>query len=148
MASSHVQIKCERWIVDTWLPKECGLNFSKQKLKMQGKGLFEFDAVSQDKKIVSNISTTPSCTHTGAIASGKKSKLRADCLMLALVNAGRKLMVLTEKSMHDFAIKEQQEGRLPLDIEICHAKLPELLRNELSNAQNVASLEVRGTRPR
>lgn len=87
MSSTHVQIECEKWIVDSWLPKKYGMSFRKQKLIMQGRGVFEFDAVSTDKQIIGNISTAPAFTYRGGIASGKKSKLRADCLMLALGSA-------------------------------------------------------------
>jgi len=74
---------------------------------MPGRGNFAFDAVSEDKKIIGNVSTASAFTHRGSVASGKKSKLRADCLMLALVTAKTKLMLLTESDMAEFALKEQ-----------------------------------------
>jgi len=144
MSSTHVQKECEKWIVDSWLPEKFGIPFRKQRLTMQGRGVFEFDAVSTDMKIIGNISTAPAFTYRGSIASGKKSKLRADCLMLALGSAETKLMILTEMSMHELALKEQSEGRLPLDIKVCLVELPDYLKQKLALSQNEASLEVRG----
>lgn len=110
---------------------------------MQGRGVFEFDAVSVDKKIIGNISTATAVTYRGSIASGKKSKLRADCLMLALGSAKTKLMILTEYCMFKLALNEQFEGRLPLDIEFCLVELPDYLKQKLTASRDEASLEVR-----
>ncbi|MDE0156971.1 MAG: hypothetical protein OXI88_07360 [Gammaproteobacteria bacterium] len=143
MASTHVQKQCESWIVNHWLPEKYGCVFSEEKMKMQGRGNFKFDAVSDNKEIIGNVSTASALTYRGSVASGKKSKLRADCLMLALVSAKTKLMLLTEADMAGFASKEQKEGRLPLDIQICHVELPEKLKIQLSEARDTASKEVR-----
>ncbi len=144
MASTHVQKQCELWIVNHWLQEKYGCAFSEEKVKMQGRGNFAFDAVSKNKEIIGNVSTASAFTHRGSIASGKKSKLRADCLMLALVSAKTKLMLLTEFDMSEFALKEQKEGRLPLDVQIFHIELPQELKIQLSKARDVASKEVRG----
>lgn len=146
MSSSQVQMECERWIVQAWLPDRFGVPFDKQRMTMQGRGHFEFDAVSSDKKIIANISTAPAFTYQGKVASGKKSKLRADCLMLSLGSAERKIMVLTESCMHKMALKEQSEGRLPLDIEFCLVELPVQLQERLIVSRDKASLEVRGNK--
>jgi hypothetical protein len=145
MASTLIQRKCEQWIIDKWLPEKYGMTFTKQRLRMHGGGLFEFDAVSSDLKIIANVSTATACTHRGSVASGKKSKLRADCLMLQLGSGEKKLMILTEPCLYELAIKEQKVGRLPLDIEICHAVLPQRLRIELEKAREKASQEVRSS---
>lgn len=145
MSSSQVQMECERWIVQAWLPDRFGVPFEKQRMTMQGRGQFEFDAVSSDKRIIANISTAPAFTYRGTVASGKKSKLRADCLMLALGSAERKIMLLTESCMHVMALREQSEGRLPLDIEFCLVELPDYLRQRLIVSRDKASREVRST---
>ena len=143
MASTKVQKECELWVVNEWLPKVYGCSFSETKLVMQGRGKFAFDVANEDKSIVGNVSTASAFTHRGSIASGKKSKLRADCLMLTLVNAQTKLMLLTEVCMYHLALKEKSEGRLPLEIDICHVELPEELKSKLSHCRDVASKEVR-----
>lgn len=144
MASSHIQKKCEAWIVTSWLPNKYGRPFAARQLKMQGRGHFEFDAVSEDGAIVGNVSTATSTTYRGSVASGKKSKVRADCLMLSLVQARTKLLILTEPCMAEFCTREQQQGRLPLDIQIIHVELPSNLKAELLGARAIASKEVRG----
>ncbi len=143
MAPSNVQKECELWIVNEWLPKQYDCIFSETKLVMQERGEFKFDAVNKENSIVGNISTSSARTHDGASASGPKSKLRADCLMLALVSSPKKLMLLTELCMYNFAVKEQKEGRLPLDIELLHIELPEELKTKLIHARDLASKENR-----
>lgn len=144
MANSKVQSKCENWITKNWLPEKYSMVFYKQKIRMQNRGYFEFDAVSSDGKIIANISTASVETHKGTRGSGKVSKLRADCLMLSLIDVKQKLMLLTERSLFDFALSEQQEGRLPIDIQILKIDLPKDLKAELATAKNIASKEVRG----
>lgn len=144
MADSKIQKQCEVWIVDHWLSKKYSRNFNKKKLKMQNRGVFEFDAVDSNDEIVANISTASSETHRGKRGSGKLSKLRADCLMLSLVDAKIKMMLLTENSMFNLALKEQNEGRLPIDIIIVKVDLPSELTEKLALAQRIASEEVRG----
>lgn len=142
MASSNVQRKCEKWIVATWLPEKYGQRFATRPLPMQDRGHFAFDAVSEDEFIVGNISTATSTTHRGSVAPGKKSKIRADCLMLSLVKARTKLLILTEQDTAEFFHNEQQQGRLPLDIEIVRVQLPSNLQAELLEARAMASKEV------
>jgi hypothetical protein len=143
MASTKAQKKCEIWIVDNWLPKKYRQKFCEKRVCMQNRGEFKFDAVSEDGEIIANISTATARTHRGSVASGKKSKIRADCLMLSLVNTKDKLLVLTEPCMYELANKEQKEGRLPLYIEIQLVDLPEKLKVELLQARTVASKENR-----
>jgi hypothetical protein len=143
MSSTQVQTECEKWILESWLPKKYGMSFRKQKLTMQGRGVFEFDAVSTDKQIIGKISTAPAVACRGSIAPGTKSQLRADCLMLALATAERKLMILTEACMHDFALREQSEGRLPLGIKFSHVRLPADLKKKLAASREETSLEVK-----
>ncbi len=144
MASSRVQKQCEVWIVENWLPSQFGQQFFERRMQMQDRGFFEFDAVSEDEKIVGNVSTATAYTHRGAVASGKKSKIRADCLMLSLVQAEHKLLLLTEPCMTELSQKEQAQGRLPLDIEVVHVDLPRELKQALHSARITASKEVRG----
>ncbi|XOV87360.1 MAG: hypothetical protein ACFHX7_20790 [Pseudomonadota bacterium] len=91
-----------------------------------------------------SISTAKARTHRGSVGSGKKSKMRADALMLQLCQARRKLMIFTEECMCELATTEQNAGRLPLDIEILRAELPKELQEKLVVAQSIASKEVRG----
>ena len=144
MASTRVQKKCELWIVNSWLPDIFKEQFAETRIQMQNREYFEFDAANQDLSIVGNISTATAFTYKGKVASGKKSKIRADCLMLSLVSAQKKLLILTEHCMHEFSLAEQSAGRLPLDIDILRVELPTDLKKELIEAREIASREVRG----
>lgn len=48
-------------------------------------------------------------------------------------------MMLTQDCMRDLAKQEQEEGRLPKDIKIEHAKLPDDLKDALEKAREEAS---------
>ena len=45
--------------------------------------------------------------------------------------------------MYKEALKEQEEGRLPVDIEFHHVELPETLKQKLIKSKDEASKEVR-----
>jgi len=47
--------------------------------------------------------------------------------------------------MYELALKEQSEGRLPLDIELCLVELPDYLKKKLTASRDEASLENRGS---
>jgi len=132
MSSKLFQREFEKWVVDSWLPKIYGVPFRKQKLIMQNRGVFVFDAVSEDMKIIGNINTTEIYTLGGKpyITSKNKDSLRSDCLMLALRSAEVKLIIFRDTYMHSFALNEQSEGRLPLDIKFCLAELPDYLKHD------------------
>lgn len=144
MASSHVQKECEAWVVSRWLPRKFEMEFSPQRLQMQARGHFAFDAVSEDRTLVANISTASALTYRGAVSAGSRSKIRADCLMLSLAEAQRRFLLLTELSMFKLSSDEQGAGRLPLNIEIMHVDLPPELMRRLADAKLMASKEVRG----
>jgi hypothetical protein len=115
-------------------------------LKLRSGGVFDFDAVSDDHSIVATISTSASKTAGGKHAVGKILKLRSDMLFLTLVEAKRRVIVLTEQDMHIQCGKETTGGRVPPEIEFACAPIPEELRSRLVAARLVASREW-GSKP-
>ncbi len=106
-------------------------------------GVFDFDAVSQDRKIAACISTSGGKTATGKHAVGKLLKLRSDMLFLLLAKEPEKrVIVLTEPDMLEVCSKEKTGGRVPHEIEFVLVDLPEALRNKLTQARKNASEEV------
>lgn len=67
-------------------------------------------------------------------------------LFLTLVEAKRRVIVLTEQDMHVQCGKEASGGRVPPEIEFVCAPIPDELRSRLVAARLVASLES-GSRP-
>jgi hypothetical protein len=125
------------------MPATFGQQFRRERLRLESGGVFDFDAVSSDDQVVASISTSGGKTSSGKLAVGKLHKLRADMLFLIMVNAERRLMVLTEPDMYELCLKEQNGGRVPTGIEFHLVALPLELKNKLVKAREAASLEVR-----
>ena len=142
MADSRTQMKIEKWIRENWLPQNFGQKFATKSLQLSSGGFFEFDAVSADRNIVANISTSSARTRSGKLATGKIHKLRGDMLFLLMVQADKRIVVLSEKDMCDYMIKEKDNGRVPIEIEFVHAPIPEDLKKELTAAKKIAAQEV------
>jgi hypothetical protein len=144
MADTQVQREAEHWVRCEWLKKEFGQSFSKEKLRLTGGGEFEFDAVSADETIAMTISTSSGTTSGGKKPAGKLNKLRSDMLFLLMSSAQRRIVVLTDQSMHAELLKEKARGRVPPNIEFVLASLPAELSSRLAAAQKVAAEEVGG----
>jgi hypothetical protein len=143
MADTRVQLEAEDWVRREFLPKALGGTFHRERVKLEPGGVFDCDAVSPDHTTAVVISTSTCRTSTGKHAVGKTMKIRADILFLLMALSRRKAMVLTDKGMHDWCVKEQGGGRLPRHIEFLHAELPGELAVKLAASQKVASDEVR-----
>ncbi|RJR30442.1 MAG: hypothetical protein C4576_33510 [Desulfobacteraceae bacterium] len=113
------------------------------RLKLKPGGVFDFDAVSQDKKFAACISTSGGKTATGKNAVGKLLKLRSDMLFLVMAeDLVRRMIVLTEPDMLEVCKREIAGGRIPEQIEFVLADLPEQLKYKLKEARQHASKEV------
>ncbi|MCY4183230.1 MAG: hypothetical protein OXF43_10155 [Gammaproteobacteria bacterium] len=144
MANSWQNLEIEVWIAENWLPDNIGnrLSFSKTKILLTSGGEFEFDAVSNDTKIIANISTGALKTASGKHGSGKVHKIRSDIYFLLLTPAKRKLMILSELDMYEWWINEKERGRVPAEIEIIHVEIPKTLNSSLQISRDQAAQEV------
>ena len=143
MADTRVQLEVEDWVRENWMPEAFRQKFYRNRIKLAPGGVFDFDAVSEDKSIAACISTSAGRTSSGNFASGKMMKLRSDMLFLHLaIGLTRKVMVVVEKDMHDACLKERAGGRVPLDIEFHLARIPDDLASRLVSARRIASKEV------
>lgn len=143
MADTRVQLEIEDWVRENWMRQHFQQSFYRNRLKLSTGGYFDFDAVSEDKTIAACISTSAAKTSTGNVGSGKLLKLRSDMLFLHLtVGLRKKLMILTDASMHAACQKEASGGRVPREIEFLVATIPDELQLRLIQARAVASGEV------
>jgi len=142
MADTRIQLEVEDWVRRNWLATHFGTKFSRERMPLRSGGVFDFDAVSDDHSIVATISTSGSRTAGGKHAVGKILKLRSDMLFLTMVEAKRRVIVLTEPDMYQQCKKESEGGRVPPEIEFVCAEIPEPLRARLVAARSVASDEV------
>jgi hypothetical protein len=144
MADTRVQLEVEDWVRRNWMPIQYGVNFSRERLRLRSGGVFDFDAVSEDHSIVATISTSGAKTSGGNYATGKMLKLRSDMLYLMMVEAKRRVIVLTERDMCEQCEKELKAGRLPKEIEFVCAEIPDELRRRLVAGREKASGESLG----
>jgi hypothetical protein len=87
-----------------------------ERLPLRSGGVFDFDAVSEDHSIVATTSTSGARTSSGNHGSGKILTLRSDMLFLTMVEAKRRVIILTEQDMCDQREKEFAGGRVPPEI--------------------------------
>jgi hypothetical protein len=142
MAETRCQGECEDGVRREWMPKYFGQSFYRERMPLRSGGVFDFDAVSADKTIVANISTSGARTVSGKHAVGKLMKLRSDMLFLLLCEAPRKVIVLCEADMHALFQRELDSGRVPKEIEFVHVPLPDELAVRLAAARKLGSDEV------
>jgi hypothetical protein len=143
MADTRVQIEVEDWVRENWMRREFGVSFYRSRLPLSSGGVFDFDAVSQDKTIAACISTSSGKTAGGKRAVGQLMKLRSDMLFLFLArDLKRRMIVLTERDMYQACEQEKKDGRVPQEIEFHLAEIPAELRSRLCSAREKASREV------
>jgi hypothetical protein len=141
MADTRIQLAVEDWVRRNWMVSHFGMKFSRERMSLRSGGVFDFDAVSEDHSIVATISTSGSKTSGGKYAVGKMLKLRSDIPFLTMVEATRRLIVLTERDMYDQCEHEVAGGRVPPEIEFASAIIPDELRLRLVAARLRASEE-------
>jgi hypothetical protein len=83
--------------------------------------------------IVTTISTSGSKTSGGKHAVGKILKLRSDMFFLTMVEAQRRVIVLTEQDMCDQCEKESAGGRVPPEIDFVCAVIPDETQNTVGS---------------
>lgn len=141
MADSKAQTQAENWIRETWLPKHFRQSFHKGQLRLSSGGLFEFDAISQDNKLIASVSTSGGITAPGRKATPKLNKIRSDILFLLLCDANQRFILLTDKAMFDLCEQERTNGRMPPQVEFIHVPLPHDLEKQCQMARQIAAEE-------
>ncbi|HUW58535.1 MAG TPA: hypothetical protein VMZ92_18005 [Planctomycetota bacterium] len=147
MADTRIQRAVEDWVRRNWMPQQYGVDFFRERVTLTSGGVFDFDAVSADRSIVANISTSSATTASGKLGVGKLTKIRSDIYFLLLAEAKRRIMVLTDRTMYERCMKEAEAGRVPDSIEFAHAEIPEELAAKLHEAKSRASKEVSPPQP-
>lgn len=148
VADTRPQGIVEDWIVRNVLPSRYARLFTKRVVPLTWGGSFEFDAVSDDGKIVVCVSTSCCRTAGGRPAVGKYHKIRADTLyLLNARGTERRVLVFTDPGMFTHFRAEQKRGRFPeaSAIELECVEIPPELAAALLKATQIASVEVSPT---
>lgn len=123
------------------LATEFGQDFSVHSIDLRHGGQHEFNAVSADRLVVASIRTASGLTAGGRIPMGKINACLAALYYLTLVDAPRRLLVLTTPAFHALFVA-RVEGTVPPGIEIRCLPLPAELQTQVDKVVGAASREV------
>lgn len=101
----------------------------------------EFDAVSEDRKIVCSIKTASWKTGGGKRGSGKIQGAYAEIYFLDHVDADEKYLVLTDSEFYG-NLKRNLRGRLAPGIGLLNCELPEDLKHEVDKIRETSRGEL------
>ena len=118
-----------------------GVRFVSKKLALTTGGTHEFDAVAEDGSIVASIKSLSAKTATGKRPAAKYHNCVAELYYLTLVQAPRRILVLTTPAWHSMFTK-YIEGRLAPGVEVELLVLPSALQAEVERIRGIASGEV------
>jgi hypothetical protein len=125
----------ERYVREC-LCEKFGQSFTSEILvltRVQGQAhTHEFDAVSEDRKIVCSIKTASWKTGGGKRGSGKIQGAYAEIYFLDHVDAEQKYLVLTDAEFYE-NLKRNLQGRLAPGISLFNCELPDDLKKEVDN---------------
>ena len=145
MADTTAQKRAAEWVRSSFLKEKYGQVFQQKNCKLSTGGQAEFSAVSSDGKVLAFISTSTPLVPNGSVGRGKLSKVRADSLFLSMVDGNvERLLVYTDQEMRKLVAAEINAGKLPSDIRVLHAPLPDLLQAEVTASRKKASEELSG----
>jgi hypothetical protein len=133
--------------VRNYLSGKFGVPFAPRKVKLVTGGLHEFDAVSEDGRIVAAIKSAGGKTVGGKNPSGKIKAAIAELYFLTLVEAPKRFLILTSPAFLDILSREL-EGRLAKGVDLKLVELPLTLQQKVSKVQAIASYEVSPTSTR
>lgn len=151
MANTAAYREAENYVRNTALPKHFHQPFAKEPLPVGRKAdgsvaKHEFDAVSRDHTVVVSIKALSGKTAGGKNPSGKVKDANAELLFLSLVQASRRLLVLTDESFFRL-FKRESDGKRPPGVELLHVPLPQSIKEKVERARQIASREVSPSQP-
>lgn len=128
----YVRAEMERIHGQRFLSKVCRLTTG---------GTHEFDAVSDDGTIVASIKSLSGKTASGKNPSGKIYACYAELYFLTLVDAPRRMLVLTTPDFHEIFTRALR-GRLHPDITVELIGVSPEIQAEIDRIKDLASEEV------
>lgn len=118
-----------------------GVRFVSKVLPLTTGGRHEFDAVAEDGSIVASIKSHSGKTATGRRPAAKYQACVAEMYFLSLVDAPKRVLVLTTKAWHEMFVR-YIDGRRHSAVEILLLELPEDVQAEVDKVREAASSEM------
>jgi hypothetical protein len=150
MSNSGAYAEAEDWVREKGLRRHFpGTLFRKDKLTVGQRadgddGLHEFDAISENNRIVVSVKASTGLTKRGKYPSAKVSNANAELLFLSLLKGKRRILVLTDPEFFEI-FSRVSDGRRPKEVELLHVPLPALLQSRVHAARETAAAEVSRT---
>jgi hypothetical protein len=142
--TSYLRYSVEPWVRDR-LQERYGQSFTSTVLELRTGGRREFDAVSEDGKVVASVKTHSGLTSGGKNPSGKISSALLEVYFLTLVEADIRVLILTNPSF--FSIFDlRTRGQIAPNVQVEHLPLPPDMQAIVDGITGVASTEM--TKPR
>jgi hypothetical protein len=141
--TKEIRTKIEPFICDWLATQYKGFTFSEKKVKLPTSGTYNFDAVSQDGRIVGAVLSNRARTRTGRENTGGVRKATQDLSYLKLLPSRvTKLMIFTDNDFCEL-IKRRALRQGIEDIQFIFCKLPNDLNLLLNRILDEASREQR-----
>jgi hypothetical protein len=132
--------------VRNWLAAKFGQPFQSHFLEIirvnEGARTHEFDAVSEDRKIICGIKASSWKTESGKRGAGKIAEAYMEIYFLDHVEAEQKYLVLTDTEFFQ-NLQKHAKGRLAKGIDLLHCELPPDLKVEVSRMREESRAELR-----
>jgi len=145
MANTHLLKTLVEPYVRRWLSQKYNVEFEghEKEMRLVTGGVHRFDAVSKDGSIIAGIKTSAlrSDTTKRPIGVGVIKSTFTELYYLSIVNAKRKLMVLTDKGFYDLFCKESK-GKVSTGIEIIHCQLSQEILDKICVVHDTCRKEI------
>jgi hypothetical protein len=120
------------------LSAEYQIVFRRQRVKLQPGGYHEFDAVSDNGRVVASVKTAAA---TGRHPGGTLTNCLAELYLLTIVRAHKKILVLTSPDFHRMFMAAMA-GKVPNGIAIMHVPLPAEIQARVESVQQAGTDET------
>jgi hypothetical protein len=123
------------------LSVEFQIVFHRQRVKLQPGGYHEFDAVSDNGRVVASIKTAPGGGSGARHSSTKVTNCIAELYFLSLARANKKLLVLTSAEFHQMFLAAMA-GKIPNGVQVVHIPLPAEIQDRVAAVQRASGDET------
>jgi hypothetical protein len=138
--TSYLRYTVEPWVRDR-LGQRYGQDFGPRVLQLEPGGSHEFDAVSNDGRIVASIKANSGLTSGGNHPTGKVATCLNEVYFLTLVNAEERLLVLTNPSFHTIFMRATA-GQIARGVKVELLELPSDMQRVVDGVTELASREM------
>jgi hypothetical protein len=123
------------------LAEQYGQGFDAAVLPLAPGGRHEFDAVSRDHRIVASVKANSGLTSGGNHPTGKVATCLNEVYFLTLVDAGERLLVLTNPAFHEIFTRATA-GQIAHEVRVVLLSLPRGMQRTVDGVTARASREM------